>query len=71
MPDTTSKTPIQRLENLTAEELIDLSNALRYFCPTSVKCPDCPLYVTEHAAEQMTACLALRAELEYFKRIED
>ena len=71
MPTTPQKTPIQRLENLTAEELIDLANARRYFCPKSVKCPDCPLYVTEHATEQMTACLAIRAEAEYFKRIDD
>lgn len=68
MSDT--KTPIQRLDNLTSEELIDLSNALRYFCPSSIKCHDCPLYCTEHAAEQIPACLALRAEYAYFQRIE-
>ena len=70
MSSTVPKTPIQRLENLTAEELIDLANALRYFCPSSVKCPDCPLYATEHATDEMGACLALRAEREYFKRID-
>lgn len=66
----TIETPLQRLNNLTDTELIDLTNALRYFCPASVDCLHCPLYCVERDCVEDLGCLALQAEHIYFKRIE-
>ena len=67
----TLQTPIQRLRNLSDSELIDLANALRYFCPASVDCLHCPLYCIDHDVIAELGCIALQAEREYFNRIAD
>lgn len=69
------KSPIERLKNLSDSELIELSNALAYWCPQSCACMECPLYddsvynpAVFNPDGPNASCLCIAADHEYFRR---
>ena len=64
------QSPIERLSYLSDSDLISLSDALLYFCPSGVSCRNCPLYdVTPIDSDpDSPTCLAIACDHEYFKR---
>lgn len=60
------KTILERLEKLQDRDLIDLSNALHFFCP-HVDCGDCPIYNGEYEKYNV-GCLSIQADNELYSR---
>ena len=62
--------PIERLSYLSDSDLIALSDALMFFCPSGVTCQGCPLYdITPIDSDpDAPTCLAIACDHEYFRR---